>query len=461
MDAGLYVQDDWRLRSNLTVSYGLRFETQSKINDHADWAPRIGFSWGIGGGGKQAAKTVLRAGFGVFYDRFKEDYLIEAQRFNGINQVSYIVPKPDFFSSPPHPPAMLPSVISPTLYQVDPGMHAPYIVQSAVSVERQVTKNANVTVSYLNSRGVHQFLTRNINAPIPPAVDPTDPSVRPYGNLTNIYQYASEGIFKQNQLIANANVRVGARVSLFGYYTLNYANSDVGTITNFPSNQYDLAVDYGRSVFDVRHRAFLGGTIALPYAFRLNPFMVLSSGTPYNVTVGQDLNGDSVFNDRPSFAANPGGSCALVTQACHYNPIPAATDPRVPINYLTGPTRFTLNLRLAKTFGFGRERGAGMTVPGGGPGGHGGSPRGGGGGPGGGGFGRMGGPMIAMGPATNRRYNLNFSVNARNVLNRVNLATPIGNVNSPFFAQSVALSGGPFSSAAANRRIELQAMFSF
>ena len=69
--------------------------------------------------------------------------------------------------------------------------------------------------------------------------------------------------------------------------------------------------------------------------------------------------------------------------------------------------------------------------------------------------------MIAMGPATNRRYNLTFSVNVRNVLNRVNLATPIGNINSPFFAQSVALSGGPFSSTAANRRIELQAMFSF
>ena len=72
----------------------------------------------------------------------------------------------------------------------------------------------------------------------------------------------------------------------------------------------------------------------------------------------------------------------------------------------------------------------------------------------------MSGPF-GLGPVTNRRYNLTFSVLARNALNRVNLATPVGNVNSPFFGESTALAGGPFSSTAANRRIELQALFSF
>ncbi|HXY52295.1 MAG TPA: carboxypeptidase regulatory-like domain-containing protein [Terriglobales bacterium] len=456
VDAGLYLQDDWRVRANLTLSYGLRFETQSKIDDHADWAPRVGLSWGVGGGGKNAAKTVVRAGFGMFYDRFKEDYMLQALRFNGANQVNYIVPSPDFFSYPPQPPSLLPSLVSPTSYLIDPALHAPCIIQSAVSVEQQISKDANFTVSYLNSRGVHQFLTRNINAPIPPAIDPTDPRVRPYGNLDNMYQYASEGIFKQNQLIANANVRVGARLSLFGYYTLNYANSDVGRISDFPSNQYDLSVDYGRASYDFRHRAFVGGTIALPYAFRLSPFMIVTSGMPYNVTVGQDLNGDSIFNDRPAFAANAAGSCELPTEACHYNANPDPTAARVPINYLTGPSRFTLNLRLGKTFGFGPEGGgttAGQAGTAGGP--HGGH------GPQGGGYGRsMSGPF-GLGPVTNRRYNLTFSVLARNALNRMNLATPIGNVNSPFFGESTALAGGPFSSTAANRRIELQATFSF
>ncbi len=66
-----------------------------------------------------------------------------------------------------------------------------------------------------------------------------------------------------------------------------------------------------------------------------------------------------------------------------------------------------------------------------------------------------------MGPATTRRYNLTFSVNARNVLNKVNAAPPIGVLSSQNFGQSVALAGGPFSSAAAVRKIELQALFSF
>jgi hypothetical protein len=180
---------------------------------------------------------------------------------------------------------------------------------------------------------------------------------------------------------------------------------------------------------------------------------------PYNVTIGQDLNGDSLYNDRPSFS----GACSQPTNPCFYNANPAPGDSRVPINYLTGPPQFTLNLRLSKTFGFGREAAAPNAPGGGSPGG--GGPGGGHGrGGGGGGFGRGPGAGMAtiFGPGTtNRRYNLTFSVNARNVLNRENLAAPIGNLSSTNFGRSVALAGGPFSSAAASRKIELQATFSF
>jgi hypothetical protein len=285
--------------------------------------------------------------------------------------------------------------------------------------------------------------------------------VRPFDNLNNIYQYTSEGTFKQNQLIVNANVRVNGKFSLLGYYTLNYANANTNTLKTFPSNQYDLNLDYGPAAYAQRHRVFIVGTIAAPWAIRLSPFIVAQSGLPYNVTVGQDLNGDSIFNDRPSFAANPGPGCISPTDVCHYNLTPGANDPRVPINYLTGPTRFSVNLRLSKTFGFGREGGSGADTsgPGGPPGGH---SHGGGPGGGSGGFGRgMGGGGIGLGAATNRRYSLTFGVLARNVFNRVNLATPIGNLDSPKFGESVALAGGPYSSQAANRKIELQASFSF
>jgi hypothetical protein len=341
---------------------------------------------------------------------------------------------------------------SPTLYQIDPRYRSPYILQSAVTVERQLTNIANLSVSYLNSRGYDQLFTRNINAPVPPAVNPNDPGVRPLNNLTNVYAYTTEGIFRQNQFIISSNVRAGAKLTLFGYYTLNSVHGN--TSGGFPSNQYNIDQDYGRASYSVRHRVFFGGSIAAPYGFRLSPFLIATSGSPYNVSLGQDLNGDSVNNDRPSFS----GTCEEPTNTCFYNRNPAPGDPRVPINYLTGPPQFTLNLRLSKTFGFGKETANSAAGGGHGGGGHGGGPRG------GGGFGR--GPGAGMGAifgpgSTNHRYNLTFSVNARNVLNRQNLAAPIGNLSSPNFGQSVALAGGPFSSAAASRKIELQASFSF
>lgn len=208
----------------------------------------------------------------------------------------------------------------------------------------------------------------------------------------------------------------------------------------------------------------MGGTVGLPRGFRISPFMIFNSGSPYNVTAGQDLSNNSLFNDRPAFAPNVTGACLSPTAACHYF-VPSSSYSPIPINYLTGPNHFTLNLRLAKTFGFGREVGGKNATQNNGP-GPGGPPPGGGGGhggggPGGGGFGHGGGGFGGMGPASNRRYSLTFSVNARNILNHVNAATPIGTLTSSHFGQSINLAGGPFSSQAANRKIEVQAMFSF
>jgi carboxypeptidase family protein len=457
VDAGLYVQDDWKVRPNITLSGGLRLETQNAIHDHADLAPRLGFAWGIGGGGKSAPKTVLRGGFGLFYDRFTNTLVLNADRLNGVTQQQYIVDNPTYTLPPPVPTS---SATPQAIYQISPNLHAPYIMQSAFSLERQVTKIANVTLTYLNSRGVHQLLSIVTNAPQP--VLPT----YPYTGLQSpaIFQYSSDGLFRQNQLIAQFNIQAGARLSLRGYYSLNYANSDASGAGNFPSDQHDLSLDYGRASFAIRDRLFFGGTIGLPRGFRLSPFMIFNSGAPYNVTVGQDLANDLQFNVRPAFNTNPSGSCTFPTKAACQFMVPTTPYTQIPINYLTGPSLFTLNLRLAKTFGFGPEVGGKSGAqPGGGPPGlGGGGPRGGGGGGGGGGLGRPGGGgPFGMGPATNRRYNLTFSVNARNVLNRVNAAPPIGVLSSRNFGQSIALAGGAFSSPAANRKIELQALFSF
>jgi hypothetical protein len=476
-DVGLYIQDDWRFRSNMTFSYGLRYETQNAIGDHGDVAPRIGFAWGLGGGGKnKSPKTVLRVGFGMFYDRFTSDLVMQAQRVNGLNQAQLVITNPAYcpnssgltcLNLPTQPCASANSQPNPNAcskYRIDPNLRAPYIMQTGVSLERQLTKSANLTVTYLDSRGVHALLVSNINAPEPGTYPPGDPfnaaAVRPFGSVGNLFEYQSDGVFRQKQVIVNSNIRVGTKFSLFGFYMLNYANSDTAGPSTFSSNPYDLGQDYGRAAFDVRHRVFFGGTMALPHAFRLSPFLVAQSGSPFNITVPTDLNGTTVLNSRPSFASSLSSPAdVVVTQFGSFNTVPMPGERIVPINYGTTPPRFTLNVRIGKTFGFGRKPETALTAggPGGGPGGgRGGGEHGRGGGPfgGGGGFG-------GMGNATDRRYNLTFSVSARNVLNVVNLATPNGVLGSPFFGQSNALATGPFSSAGANRRIDLQVQFTF
>ncbi len=469
VDAGLYVLDDWRLRPNMTLSYGLRFETQDDIHDHGDWAPRVAFAWGLGRGKNPTPKTVLRVGSGLFYDRFASSSVLQAERLNGVTQQQFIVVNPTTYPNIPILSAS--SAASPTIYQLSPTLRAPQTWQSAVSLERQLGKKGTVAATYLHSQGEHQLFLRNINAPLPGTFPPDNPIVRPLGGTENIYQYDSEGVFRQNQFIVNSRFTVSTKVSLFGFYSLNYSNSDLGaggggtggTGPNFLANPYDPMADYGRSAFDVRHRGLIAGSLSFPYLIRLSPFLLITSGSPFDITAGEDLNGDSIFNDRPGICTSALGPDCIHTRLGNFSPVPTPGEAIVPVNSGTGPTLVTLNLRLSKTIGFGKEtKGASTPDSGGGRGGRGGG--GGGGSPGGGLGGRGltgGGGGFGGGVTTDRRYNMTFTISGRNVLNRVNLAPPVGSITSPLFGESNQLAGGPYSSAGANRRIDLQVLFSF
>ena len=469
-DVGLYYQDDWRARQNLTLSYGVRWESQTSIHDKDDWAPRFSFAWGLSKDGK-APKTVIRGGYGFFYDRFQIANLLEERRLNAnanSPQREAVIQDPTCYSATGITAADLASCSGAgstssktAVYQIAPDLHAPVTQQAAVGIERQLTKSSTVSVTYLNSLGNHQFITRNANGPEDPGYDAAAP---------NIYQYYSEAVFKQNQLITNFNARFSPKLSLFGFYTLSWANGDSGGISSNPSDSANLKVDYGRAAFDVRNQMFLVGNWSAPWGLRFNPFVVAASGRPFNITLGEDQNGDSFFNDRPSYAQS-GDTDVAVTQYGTFNLNPAAGETPIPINKGDGPALFTFNLRVSKSFGFGPKV-AGAPNPGGGfgPGGGGGGRGGGGGGGGlgprglsggGGGPGGPGGQGGRQGAQLNHRYSLTFNAQALNLFNDINLAPPTGTLGSPEFGKSNALAGQIYSSGSASRRIFVQAVFAF
>ncbi|WP_348268322.1 DUF2012 domain-containing protein [Edaphobacter paludis] len=452
VDLGVYAEDDWKPIQNLTLSYGIRYETQSDIGDHHDIAPRLSFAYGLGSG-KNAAKTVLRGGFGLFYDRFQLDNILTTVQLNGTNQIQTTLAHPDSATCSPNNlsgcTAGTPG--GSTTVAAAPNLRTPYSMEFAIGADQQLFRNATMSVNYLNTRGVHQFLSQNVNSPT--GVDANGNFIYPIepaaGEAPVIrQQYQSEGVYRQNELIANLNIRERA-FSLFGYYVLNFAKSDTGGITSFPSQPYNIGADYGRAVFDRRNRLFLGGNFSLPYHISLSPFIVASSGTPYNVTLGRDLNGDSEFNDRPAFATSSNEPGASTIPGCGSFITPAAGQARIPINYCTGPALFVTNLRISKTFGFGpstEQKGQGSS----GPGDHGHGDHG-------GGHGGFGGSS-----RTDKKYNLTFSTQVQNLFNNADYATPNATMTSQtLFGKSTQLAGNPYTSSSALRRISLNMSFNF
>ncbi len=457
-DLGLYAEDDWKPKTNLTVSYGIRYETQNNLPDHHDFAPRFSVAYGVGKS-KSAPTTVLRAGFGIFYDRFGTNYLINIYRYNGLAETLYTIPQiPAGSTCSPSDVAGCTSLLTATGSSVytesngaaAPRLRSPYLEQFAGGFDQQVGRHGTVSVNYLHSLGVHQLNLQDADYP-------TNGSAPP-NSVNN--QYFTEGQFHQDQLNVNGRTQLKF-LSLSGFYSLGFAKGDSSGGATPISVPYNIQADYGRTLFDRRNFGVVFASITLPHFIQLSPFIIGQSGSPYNVTLGSDPLSDSYFNERPEAVplSMANGNTILPIRSCGLafaQPGTVAGYGTAPINACTGPNLFSTNLRLTKTFGFGEKIARGGGDSGGGPGGPGG-PGGGRGGPGGGGRGGF------DGTSTGRRYSMGIGVIAQNLFGNTDPAVPVATLDAgpTQFGRSLVLQGGPYTQQSAVRRISLQASFNF
>ncbi len=288
-----FIEDTIRVTPNFSMSLGVRYYWQNYFHDDPNnFAPRIGFAWAPARNGK----TIFRGGAGEFYDRSGPRPIADLMHFNGVNLLRFILSNPQnappLFSYPVTPAQLAGAPTS--VVVLDPRLRIPYTIQYSIGIERQVTAKSTFSATYVGSRGIDLFRSRDINAPTA-----SNSAARPNPNLGQERQLESEGYQKSNSVEFTFRGKPSRFFAGQVQYTLGKTYNNTSGITYFPGNSYLAAADWARSDNDRRHKFdLLGSSEALRY-FSIGAALSLYSGKPVNVTTGADDNRDGIYNDRP------------------------------------------------------------------------------------------------------------------------------------------------------------------
>jgi carboxypeptidase family protein/TonB-dependent receptor-like protein len=378
---GLFLQDAWRLRTNLTINAGIRYDREnafSKINgvkdDLNNWAPRAGFVWDPTGAGRMA----IRGGAGIYVDQSFLNPPLNVALAQRARDTTIISPGyPDPFS---RGTLQLPS----TSIAADQ-MLTPETRTVSLGVKREIVAGLAVSIDGIYSRGYNQYNNRDVNPP-----DPVT-RVRPDPRYLRVTRYETAGHSWYSAMLASVEHRAGKYVPAFGVsYTLSRTLRDVEGFLFLAQDQNNPAAEKGLGDNHRQHQVAAHTTWTIPGGFQIAAVAQARSGRPWTVTTGVDSNGDTNINDRPDLAV-PGGNPR--DRATYFTGFTGRVG-NLGRNTAIGDPYFTIDARVSK--------------------------------------------FVKL-----QRWRVEGFVEAFNATNRVNYGQPVGNLRSSSFGRPTSIQGSP------------------
>jgi outer membrane receptor protein involved in Fe transport len=379
----VYAQDDWRKNDRLTLNLGLRYDVEfgalgndiSGIlqkpfgNQVLNFQPRVGFVYDLTGD----QKTMLRGGTGLYYSQVFLNVTFYVEQTNHVRLLTlnfFNTGDPSFANNPLGGKtfADFQNLIGNPQFPLDvyilpPSTVTPRVWNSSIGIQRQILPEMVVSADYVYDTSDSQLHSVDTNLfccladgnakPVNSGNYPelggfVQGSGRPDPRFNNIRAYLTDGRAKYKGLQLSLDKRFSHHYQFGATYLLSYNNDNLGQngAQTFPSNQFNPLDDYGRSVFDQRHRFTFNWVTRLPAGFSFSGLAFAASGMARSITVG----GKDIFGIAP-VAQNAGarptcGRDPAFNSACAALGVPNGT--RVPVNPWTTSPVFRVDMRVAR-----------------------------------------------------------------------------------------------------------------